>query len=153
MGYDGHTIYWVHIKDQKKFIRVKELCIFEDHETKTSTELPDYDGGKPTFQGFLSEDNDEERSEELTNTCDKGRKIDNAKGKQSTQTKELTSTCDNGRKFGGIEGKSNSNAQRDQKINDAEVRSHADEKSKDAMQGQSHADQRSTERDAEPIPR
>ncbi len=95
VSYDGHTICRVQIKDQKKVIRVNDLRIFEDYETKASTELPDYDEGKPTFQGFLSEDNDEERSEELTNTCDKSRKMDNAKGKQSTQTKELTSTCDN----------------------------------------------------------
>ena len=143
VGYDGHTIYRVHIKDQKKVIQVKDLRIFEDYKTKASNELPDYDEGKPTFQGFLFEDNDEEGSEELTSTCDKGRKIDNAKGKQSTQTKELTSTCDNGRKVGGIEGKSNSNAHAGRKVNDAETRFHADQKSKDVMQGQSHADQRS----------
>ncbi len=135
VGYNGHTIYRVHIKDQKKVIRVKDLRIFEDDETKTSTELPDYDEGKPTFQGFLSEDNDEEGSEELTSTCNTGRKVDNAKGKQSTQTKEQTNTCDNGQKVGGTEGKSNSNAHAVQKVNDAEARSHANQKSKNMMQG------------------
>ena len=48
VGYDGHTIYRVYIKDQKKVIRVKGLRIFEDYETKTSTDLPDYDE-RPTF--------------------------------------------------------------------------------------------------------
>ena len=143
MGYDSHTIYRVHIKDQKKVFRVKDLRIFENFKTKASTELPDYDEGKPTFQGFFSEDNDEEGSEELTSTCDKSRKVDNAKGKQSTQIKKLTSTCDNGRKVGGIEGKLNSNVHVDRKVNDAEARSHAEQKFKDVMQGQSHADQRS----------
>ncbi len=86
-GYNGHTIYRVHIKDQKKVIRVKNLCIFEDYKTKASIELPDCNEGKPTFQGFLSEYNDEERSEELTSTCDKSQKVDNVEGKQSAQKK------------------------------------------------------------------
>ncbi len=81
----------------------------------------------------------------MTSTCDKGRKVDNAKGKQSTQTKKLTSTCDNSRKVGGTEAKSNSNAHEGRKINNNEARSHAYQKSKDVMQGQSHADQRSTD--------
>ena len=42
---------------------------------------PHYDEDKPTFQGFLSEDNDEEGSKEFTSTCDEGRKVINAKGK------------------------------------------------------------------------
>ena len=145
VGYDGHTIYRVQIKDQKKVIQVKYLRIFEDYKTKASSELPDYNEGKPTFQGFFTEDKDEKRSEELTSTCDKGRKVDNAKGKQSTQTKELTSTCDNSRKVRGTEAKSNSHDHSGQKINDNEAISHADQKSKDVMQDQSHADQRSTD--------
>lgn len=82
VGYDSHTIYWVYIKNQKKVIRVKDLCIFEDYKTKTSTELPDYDNDKPTFQGFLSEDNDEQRSEKLSSICIKSQKVENTKEKQ-----------------------------------------------------------------------
>lgn len=92
VDYDGHTIYRVHFKDQKKVIQIKDLRIFEDYKTKASTELPDYDAGKPTFQGFLSEDNDKKEPKELMSTCDKNRKVGNAKGKQSTSTKKLMST-------------------------------------------------------------
>ena len=37
---------------------MKDLRIFEDYETKKSTELSDYSKDLPTFQGFLLEDND-----------------------------------------------------------------------------------------------
>ncbi len=46
--FNKHTIYRVHIKDQKKVIRVKNLRIFEDSSTKTNSTLSDFDG-KPTF--------------------------------------------------------------------------------------------------------
>ena len=65
VGYDGHTIYQVHLKDQKKFIWMKDLCIFEDYKSKFSTELPDYSKDTPTFQGFLLADNDDEQLEDL----------------------------------------------------------------------------------------
>lgn len=81
VGYNDHTIYRVHIKDQKKVIRVKDLRIFENNETKISTELPDYDEGKPTFQGFLSKD-DDKGSKELMSTCDDRRKVRGTEGKQ-----------------------------------------------------------------------
>lgn len=42
IGYNGHTIYRVHIKDQKKVIWVKNLCIFKDYKIKTSIVLPNY---------------------------------------------------------------------------------------------------------------
>lgn len=80
VGYDGHTIPRVYIKSQKKVIRVKDLRIFENYETKATTELHDYDEGIPTFQGFLLEYNDEEETG-LLSTC-KSRKVKNAKGKQ-----------------------------------------------------------------------
>ena len=32
---------------------VNDLRIFDDYESKFSTELPDYSEGTPTFQGFL----------------------------------------------------------------------------------------------------
>lgn len=62
VGY-GHTIYRVHVKDQKRVIRVKDLRIFEDYEAKKSTKLPDYLKGLPTFQGFLLADNDDKELE------------------------------------------------------------------------------------------
>ena len=58
VGFDGHTIYPVHIEMQKRVIRVKDLQIFEDTITKPHTILPSYDG-EPSFQGFLVEDNDD----------------------------------------------------------------------------------------------
>ncbi len=58
VGYNGHIIYRVYLKDQKKVIRVKDLRIFEDYATKSSTGLPDYSESNPTFQGFLLADND-----------------------------------------------------------------------------------------------
>ncbi len=109
VGYDGHTIHRVYIKDQKKIIRVKGLRIFEDYETKTSIELPHYDDNKPTFQGFLSEDIDEEGSEELSSTCVEGRKVGNTEGKQST------SDIHAGRKVNDAEPVSTSNARAGQK--------------------------------------
>ncbi|MCJ1346413.1 hypothetical protein MMC31_004629, partial [Peltigera leucophlebia] len=65
VGYDGHTIYQVYLKDQMKVIWVKDLCIFQDYESKFSTELPDYSEGTPTFQGFLLADNNDEQLEDL----------------------------------------------------------------------------------------
>ncbi len=59
VGYNCHTIYPVHIKEQNKVIRVKDLWIFEDYESKVATDLPDYENGTPTFQGFLLEDNND----------------------------------------------------------------------------------------------
>ncbi len=49
VGYNGHTIYRVYLKDQRKVIRVKDLRIFEDYATKSSTKLPDYSESNPTF--------------------------------------------------------------------------------------------------------
>ena len=80
MGYGGHAIYPVHIKSQKKVIRVKDLRIFEDYETKALTEFPDYDESTLTFQRFLLENNDEEELGLLI-ICD-GQKFRNAEGKQ-----------------------------------------------------------------------
>lgn len=63
VGYDGQTIYRVHIREQQKVIRVKDLRIFEDYEAKKFTKLPDYSDDMPTFQEFLLEDNDEKEPE------------------------------------------------------------------------------------------
>lgn len=54
--YDGHTIYRMYCKDQRKVIRVKDLRIFEDYKNKLSTELLDYSKNTPIFQGFLFAD-------------------------------------------------------------------------------------------------
>ena len=48
VGFDGHTIYRIHIEEQNRVIRVKDLRIFEDMETKENTLLPSYED-KPTF--------------------------------------------------------------------------------------------------------
>lgn len=77
VGYDGHTIYRVHMQNQEKVIQVKDLQIFEDYETKKSTKLPDYLQGLPTFQGFPLKDND---NEELDLPIPRaGRKVDSAR--------------------------------------------------------------------------
>ena len=67
VGFDGHIIYCVHIEEQNRVIRVKNLCIFEDTETKENTSLLSYEDN-PTFQGFFSEDNDDKDSEILPPT-------------------------------------------------------------------------------------
>lgn len=66
VGYNGHTIYRVHIKEQNKVIKVKDLRIFEDYESKTATDLPIYDEDTPTLQGFLlGDDNDDDKEESM----------------------------------------------------------------------------------------
>lgn len=57
MDYNGYTIYQIHLKDQKKVIWVKDLCIFEDNKNKFSTKLLDYSKNTPIFQEFLLADN------------------------------------------------------------------------------------------------
>ena len=47
--YNGHTIYQVYIKDQKKVIWVKNLWIFEDYKVKVLTKLSNYNKDKPMF--------------------------------------------------------------------------------------------------------
>lgn len=84
VGYDGHTIYQVQIKNQKKVIRVKDLCIFKDYKIKTSIKLPDYNNDKPTFQGFFSKNNDKKGLEKLSSTYVKSQKVENTKEKQLT---------------------------------------------------------------------
>lgn len=63
VGYDGHTIYRVHIKEQNKVIRVKDLRIFKYYERKSATKLPDYDNGTPMYQGFILDNNDDDKEE------------------------------------------------------------------------------------------
>ncbi len=73
VGYDSHTIYRVHIREQNKVIRIKDLRIFEDYKTKTSTDLPDYKN-TPTFQGSLLSDDDDNVD---TQPLDAGRNVSN----------------------------------------------------------------------------
>lgn len=79
VGYNGHIIYHVYIKYQKKVIKVKDLPIFEDYKIKSSTWLLYYDD-KLTFQGFFSEDNNE-RLEKLSNIWIKSKKVESTKRK------------------------------------------------------------------------
>lgn len=64
VGFDGHTIYRIHIEEQNQVIRVKDLRIFKDTEIKENTLLPSYEN-EPTFQGFLLEDNDNKKGAPL----------------------------------------------------------------------------------------
>ena len=57
VGYDGSTIYRVQIKEQDIIIRIEDLRIFED-TTPGNANLPDYNG-KPTFKGFIMDDENE----------------------------------------------------------------------------------------------
>lgn len=76
VGYNGHTIYRVYIKDQEKVIWVNYLCTFENYGNKSSTKLYYYNKGTLIFQGFLFTNNDNEQIENVMYlTCAKGRKI------------------------------------------------------------------------------
>ena len=65
VGFDGHTIYRVHIKDQNRVIWVKNPRIFEDYKSKGSIELPNYFESLSIFQGFFYTDNNNEKQELL----------------------------------------------------------------------------------------
>ena len=88
VGYDGHTIYRVHIREQNKVIRIKDLRIFEDYEAKTFTELPEYKN-TPTFSGFLLSDDDDEATSD-TQMLDVGRKSNNATGASESTPSKVT---------------------------------------------------------------
>ena len=97
MGYDGHTIYWVYLKDQKKVIWVKDLRIFEDYKSKLSTEFLDYNKDTPIFQGFLLANNNNKQLKDLLLTCIS----------QKTKVVEITNQslppCKKGQKIKDIE--------------------------------------------------
>lgn len=84
IGYNSHTIYQIYIKNQRKVIKVKDFCIFEDYKTKRSTKFSD-NNNKPTFHGFFFEDNNK-RSEELISTYVEGQKVTNIKENQISNT-------------------------------------------------------------------
>lgn len=111
---------------------------------KTSSKLPDYNEGKPNFQSFFPNDNDDEWSKELMSTRDNGRKVRSIEGKQSNPKDHVSQKINKDHI--------------DQKINYAKARSHANQEFKDMtyghkfhddqrfqdMMNQSHANQRST---------
>lgn len=49
VGYNGHIIYWVHIKDHNKVIEIKNLQILKNYKTNVLTKILDYDENKLTF--------------------------------------------------------------------------------------------------------
>ncbi len=108
MGYDGHTIHRVCIKDQNKVIPVKNLRIFEDFETKPSTDLPDYQE-KPTFEGFLlaNGEKDSEKEEAMPNqkavSFQLGRKVNNAENAKELSQKQKVASSQLGRKIDHVE--------------------------------------------------
>lgn len=102
VGYDGHIIYWVHITEQNKIIKVKNLRIFENHKSKNATDLPDNDNSIPTFQEFILDDNDDDKKESLQNS-DENQKVNTEKIQQTSTTcgksqkirtvEHISSTC------------------------------------------------------------
>lgn len=69
VGFDGHTIYRVHVEEQGKVIRVKGLRIYEDTSAKQHSILPDFDG-KPTFDGVQLTDEEEHSSSRFVSSDD-----------------------------------------------------------------------------------
>lgn len=108
VGYDGHTIYRMYIKDQNKVIQVKDLRIFEDFETKPSTDLSDYQD-KPTFKGFLlaNGEKDFEEEEAMPNqkaaSSQLGRNVDNAENAKELSQKQKVASPQLGRKVDHVE--------------------------------------------------
>ncbi len=139
MGYDGHTIYRVYLKDQKKVIRVKDLRIFQDYVTKSSTRLADYNKGNPTFQGFLLANNDNKQHGEKMHSAHasdqevlkvekpthaSGQKVlDVEKVKHLPLEKEMYSTRASGWKVLDVDiaKQSSPPRKRSQKVDDAEI--------------------------------
>ena len=116
VGYNGHTIYRVPIKSQNKVIQVKELQIFEDYETKTSTDLPDYKD-TPTFQGFLIEDQEEQvTTPPLSQASLRADNTENAKEPMATTSKELQDALSSS----GQKVNNNNGTRSDWKVNDTD---------------------------------
>lgn len=72
VGFDGHTIYRVHVEEQNKVIRVKDLRIYEDTSAKAYSTLPDFDG-KPTFDGVQLSDEEKRSSSRSVSSEDGNR--------------------------------------------------------------------------------
>lgn len=61
IGFDKYIIYRVHIKEQNKVIRVKDLQDFKNTAAKTFSALPDFNG-KPIFDKIKLSDTKENSS-------------------------------------------------------------------------------------------
>lgn len=100
LGYNGHTIYQIYPKDQKKVIQVKDLHIFQDYASKGSTALPDYRKKNPTIQCFLLVDNDDEKDGgemHLTHASDQ-KALDIEIAEQPPLGEKMHLTCASGQK-------------------------------------------------------
>lgn len=77
VGYNGHTIYCVHFKDQGTVIWIKTLWIIEDYKNKLSTKLFGYGKGTLIFQSFFfANDNNEQLEVDLDLTSIGQKNID-----------------------------------------------------------------------------
>lgn len=70
VGFDGHIIYRVYIKDQNKVMRVKNLQIYKDITFKAITFFSDFDG-KSTFDGIQIPDKQTQSNESNTSKEEK----------------------------------------------------------------------------------
>lgn len=70
--FDGYIIYRVHIEDQNKVIRVKDLQMFENTSTKAFSALPDFDE-KPTFNAIQIPDEQDLSNKNSVSKNEKGR--------------------------------------------------------------------------------
>lgn len=124
VGYNGHTIYWIYLKDQKKVIQVKNLCNLEDYVNKSSIEIPDYNEAQ-TFQGFPLVDNDnEKKGEDMYLICTSDQEVlEIKKAKQPFLEKEMCSTRARGQKFLDVEKakQSSPSCKKSQKVNNTET--------------------------------
>ena len=117
--YDGHTIYRVHLKDQKKVILVKDLQIFQDYENKLSTELLDYSKDTPIFQDFFLADNNDEHLKANLNS------IRTSQNAADAETNQFPLFCNKSRKVNEAQpilSKVIPTTSRGQKVVDAESR-------------------------------
>lgn len=85
VGYNGYTIYKVHIKEQNKVIWVKNLCFFKDYKIKESTKLPDYFKNLPTFQSFQERNDNDELERTIPHIS---QKVNARKENSNTRTQE-----------------------------------------------------------------
>lgn len=85
VGYNGYTIYKVHIKEQNKVIWVKNLCFFKDYKIKEPTKLPNYFKNLPTFQGFHERDDNDELKRTISHIS---QKVNAREENSNTRTQE-----------------------------------------------------------------
>ncbi len=96
VGFDGHTSYRVHIEDQNKVIRVKNLRIFEDTSAKANSTLLDFNR-KPTFnatqipdkQGLSAKSSASENEKAQPKSPQKSKKIQASRDAIARASKEV----------------------------------------------------------------